>query len=304
MRKKYWDIYRNADVPMPAVTIPYEAQDPHSQRILESCDFRRFDVTEANTRAARRAYFAAISYLDEKIGELLETLETCRFAENTVVVFTSDHGDMLGERSLWFKMNFFEPSARVPLMIAGPGLQSRSIAAPTSLLDILPTLVDLAGGAIPQAGLDGASLVPLASGASDPGRTVLAEYAAEGSIAPMVMLRKGRFKYVYSDPDPPLLFDLAADPHEMRNLGTDPSHAAAAQEFAAAVAARWDLAAFEADVLASQARRRLVYEALRSGSYFPWEFQPQRDASERYMRNHMDLNVLEATSRFPPPEKA
>ena len=117
------------------------------------------------------------------------------------------------------------------------------------------------------------------------------------------MLRQGRFKYIHSDPDPPLLFDLAADPHETQNLAANPVHAATAREFAAAVAARWDLAAFQADVLASQARRRLVYEALRSGSYFPWEFQPQRDASERYMRNHMDLNVLEATSRFPRSEQ-
>jgi choline-sulfatase len=302
MRKKYWDLYSEADVPMPAAAIPYQAQDPHSRRILESCDFRRFDVTEANARDARRAYFAAISYLDERIGELLETLETCRFAENTVVVFTSDHGDMLGERGLWFKMNFFEPSARVPLMIAGPGLHSRSVAEPTSLLDMLPTLVDLAGGPVPQTGLDGTSLLPLASGASEPDRCVAAEYAAEGSIAPMVMLRKGRFKYVHSDSDPPLLYDLAADPHELHNLAADPHHAATVREFCDAVAARWDLAAFEADVLESQARRRLVYAALRNGRYFSWDFQPLRDASERYMRNHLDLNVLEATSRFPPDE--
>jgi choline-sulfatase len=302
MRQEYWDLYAGADVPMPAVTIPYEAQDPHSRRILDSCDWRRFDVTEANVRDARRAYFAAISYLDEKIGELIDTLGTCRFAENTVVVFTSDHGDMLGERGLWFKMNFFEPSARVPLMIAAPGWQSRSIGEPTSLLDLLPTLVELAGGSLADipTPFDGDSLVPLACGTAEPNRTVLAEYAAEGSIAPMVMVRRGDLKYVHSDPDPPLLFDLAEDPQELSNLAGDPAHAETAAELAAAVTARWDLGAFEADVRASQARRHLVYEALRNGSYFPWDFQPLQKASERYMRNHMDLNVLEATSRFPP----
>jgi choline-sulfatase len=67
------------------------------------------------------------------------------------------------------------------------------------------------------------------------------------------------------------------------------------------LADRWDLAAIRADVLASQARRRIVYEALRNGSYFPWDFQPLQKASERYMRNHLDLNVLEARSRFPKP---
>ncbi len=78
----------------------------------------------------------AISYLDETIGGLLDTLKTCGFDENTVIVFTSDHGDMLGERGLWFKMNFFEASARVPLMIAAPGIEPRSITEPTSLLDV------------------------------------------------------------------------------------------------------------------------------------------------------------------------
>src|SRR5918997_173664 len=213
---------------MPAVAIPYQAQDPHSCRILDSCDWRRFGVTERHVRDARHAYFASISYLDEKIGELLSVLATCGFADNTVVVFTSDHGDMLGERGLWFKMNFFEGSARVPLMIHAPGMWSgRSIAEPTSLLDLLPTLVELAGGSGAQnpIPLDGASLVPLASGAAEPGRRIAAEYMAEGSIAPIVMLREGSYKYVHSEPDPPLLFDLASDPGERVNLAADPAGA-------------------------------------------------------------------------------
>ena len=306
MRQKYWDLYRDADIPMPAVSVPDEARDPHSRRILESCDFRRFDVTQQNVRDARHAYCAAISYLDEKIGELLEALQTCGFAENTVVVFTSDHGDMLGERGLWFKMSFFEASARVPLMIRAPGFQPRSISEPTSLLDVLPTLVELAGGAVSEipGPLDGKNLVPLALGAAEPGRRVLAEYAAEGALAPIVMLREGPFKYIHSEPDPPLLFNLAVDPEELTNIAADPAHSAIADRFRDAVLERWDLAAFNADVLASQARRRLVYEALRNGAYFPWDFQPLQKASERYMRNHMDLNVLEATSRFPPPGKS
>ncbi|HWT30035.1 MAG TPA: choline-sulfatase, partial [Propylenella sp.] len=304
MRRKYWDMYREADVPMPAVQIRYEAQDPHSRRILDSCDWRRFAVTEKHIRDARHAYFAAISYLDEKIGELFETLATCRFADNTVVVFTSDHGDMLGERGLWFKMSFFEGSARVPLMIAFPAAWSgRTVTAATSLLDVLPTLVELAGGsveAIPNP-LNGASLVPLASGAAQPERTVAAEYVAEGSVAPILMLRDGAFKYVHCEADPPLLFNLAADPEERVNLAAEPDHAELTDAFRKQVERTWDIASFRESVLASQARRRIVYEALRNGSYFPWDFQPLQKASERYMRNHMDLNALEATSRFPRP---
>lgn len=302
MRRRYWDRYDEADIPMPAISIPYEEQDPHSRRILDFCDFRRFNVSERHTRDARHAYLAAISYLDDRIGELLETLETCRFADDTIVVFTADHGDMLGERGLWYKMNFFEGSARVPLLIAAPDrFEPRGIAEPTSLLDLLPTLVELAGGSIAEAlPLDGRTLVPLASGRAEPGRGVLAEYAAEGSIAPMIMVRAGPFKYIFSEPDPLLLFNLASDPEERDNLAADPAHAPLVERFRAVVADRWDLSSFNADVLASQARRRLVYEALRNGSYYPWDFQPLQKASERYMRNHMDLNELEAASRFPP----
>ncbi len=303
MRRRYWDLYADTEIPMPA-KISYAEQDPHSRRILDSCDFSRFEVGEEHIRDARRAYFASISYLDEKVGELLDTLEACRMGEDTVVVFTSDHGDMLGERGLWFKMNFFEGSARVPLLLRAPGRWAgRSISEPTSLLDVLPTLVELAGGVpaeIPTP-LDGQSLVPLASGTAEPGRGVVAEYAAEASIAPMVMVRAGPFKFIYSEPDPPLLFNLLNDPQERENLAHDPAHAGLFERFRAVLADRWDLAAIRADVLASQARRRIVYEALRNGSYFPWDFQPLQKASERYMRNHLDLNVLEARSRFPKP---
>jgi choline-sulfatase len=291
---------------MPAIAIPYEDQDPHSRRILEACDFRKFDVREEHVRAARRAYLAAISYLDEKIGDLFETLRACRFDENTVVVFTSDHGDMLGERGLWFKMNFFEGSARVPLLIHAPRrFAPRSVSEPTSLLDVLPTLVELAGGSPEKIAtpLDGRSVLPLAEGAQTSSRTVLAEYAAEGSIAPMAMLRDGRFKYIHSESDPPLLFDLASDPAELQNRAADPALADVVAAFRAAISERWNFRAFTADVLASQARRLITYEALRNGSYYPWDFQPLQKASERYMRNHMDLNVLEATSRFPPADR-
>jgi choline-sulfatase len=302
MRQKYWDLYAEHQIPMPARHISYGEQDPHARRILDSCDFSHFNVRDEQVRDARRAYFAAISYLDEKIGELLEVLSACRLDENTIVLFTSDHGDMLGERGLWFKMNFFEGSARVPLMIHAPGrFGSRSVSEPTSLLDVLPTLVELAGGSVAEipTPLDGQSLVSLASGQAEPGRGVVAEYAAEGSTAPMVMIRAGPFKFIYSQPDPPLLFNLLNDPEERENLADDPAHVRLVERFRVVLADRWDLDAFTKEVLASQARRRLVYEALRNGSYFPWDFQPLRLASERYMRNHMDLNVLEAQARFP-----
>jgi choline-sulfatase len=125
------------------------------------------------------------------------------------------------------------------------------------------------------------------------------EYAAEGSEAPIVGLRDGRWKYVRCELDPEMLFDLEADPQELRNLAGEPAHVETLARLRALADVRWDLADFDAEVRESQARRWVVYEALRNGAYYPWDFQPLRAASERYMRNHMDLNVLEEAQRFP-----
>ena len=125
------------------------------------------------------------------------------------------------------------------------------------------------------------------------------EYAAEGSYAPMVAMRAGRFKFVHCEIDPPQLFDLESDPLERVNLAANPEHAALVATFMEKVRGRWDMAAFDAAVRESQARRWVVYPALRNGAYFPWDFQPLQKASERYMRNHMDLNVLEESKRYP-----
>ena len=142
--------------------------------------------------------------------------------------------------------------------------------------------------------------MPVAAGTATRGPVPM-EYAAEGSVAPMVALRDGRFKLTVCAADPPLLFDLDADPHETRDLAADPAHAATLARMLAAVAARWDLAAFDRAVRESQARRRLVYEALRNGAYFPWDHQPLQRASERYMRNHMDLNDPRGHPALPAP---
>lgn len=300
-RRKYWDLYENCQALDPETGfIPQEQQDPHSQRLYRASDYASFEIMRDNVRKSRRGYFANISYVDDKVGELLDLLDRTRMADDTIVVFCSDHGEMLGERGLWFKMSFYEGSARVPLMIAGKGVPAGLIATPVSNLDICPTLCDLAG--IDMSAImpwtDGQSLVPLAN---DGIRTapVLMEYAAEGSYAPLVAIRQGRHKFVHCELDPPQLFDLEADPLERDNLAADPTKAALVAEFMRAVRARWDMASFDAEVRESQARRWVIYPALRNGAYYPWDFQPLQKASERYMRNHMNLDNLEESKRFP-----
>jgi len=297
-RKKYWDLYEGCDHLLPETpAIPYEEHDPHSKRIFDANDWRSFDITKDNIRDSRRAYFANISYIDDKIGEILAALEAVDQAENTIIMFVSDHGDMLGERGLWFKMNFFEGSARVPLMICAPQMPARCVKTPVSTLDVLPTLAELAG-------IDMAEIMPWTDGRSlvsapDEPHPVLMEYAAEASYAPLVAIRQGRWKYIHCELDPPQLYDLEADPHERHNLATAPAQAETAGNFAKTVQKQWDMAAYDAGVRQSQARRWVVYEALRNGSYYPWDYQPLLKASERYMRNHMDLNIVESRQRYP-----
>ena len=299
-RKKYWDLYEDCEHLMPTVgDLGYDNQDKHSQRIFDANDWRNFNISEDDIRRSRRAYFANISYLDDKIGDVMEALRGTRQEEDTIILFVSDHGDMLGERGLWFKMSFFEGSSRVPMMICAPQVAAGLVETPVSNIDVCPTLCDLAGVDMSEvmSWTEGHSLVPVANGE---GRGPVAmEYAAEASYAPMVALREGRFKYTRCALDPDQLFDLEADPHELTNLVDDPDHADTLADLRAKADARWDLDQFDADVRKSQARRWVVYEALRNGSYFPWDYQPLQKASERYMRNHMDLNVVEENARYP-----
>ena len=300
-RKKYWDLYEECDHLMPEVgDLGYEAQDAHSKRIFDANDWRNFDISDEDIRRSRRAYFANISYIDDKIGEVMEALRSTRQDENTIILFTSDHGDMLGERGLWFKMSFFEGSSRVPLMISAPNMTPGCVSDPVSLIDIVPTLCELGQVAEGTGALwsEGESIVHLGQGGA---RTtpVAIEYAAESTIAPMVSLRQGQFKFNACAADPYQLFDLENDPHELTNLADDPAHADTLAKFRDMADARWDLGAFDADIRASQARRWVVYDALRSGEYKAWDFQPYQDATRRYMRNDMDLNDVEENARFP-----
>lgn len=300
-RRKYWDLYEDCahlDPKVPA--IPYDDLDPHSQRIFDANDWRSFDIGTDDIRKSRRAYYANISYLDDKIGNILEVLDATGQTENTIIVFVSDHGDMLGEKGLWFKMSFFEGSSRVPLMVAAPGLEPRRVDTAVSTLDVTPTLADLVGIELGEVTpwTDGETLMPLARGGV---RTtpVRMEYAAEASYAPLVGIVEGRWKFISCVLDPDLLFDLETDPHELTNLASDPRHAETLACLKSMASEFWDLKAFDAEIRQSQARRHVVYDALRNGTYFPWDFEPLQRASERYMRNHMDLNHLEDSKRFP-----
>jgi choline-sulfatase len=297
--QRYWDLYRNSDIDMPAHA---PALDAHSRRLRHVCTMDSEPVTEAQVRAARHAYYGAIAYVDDLLGRLMEALRSAALAEDTIVVLTSDHGEMLGERGLWYKMSFLEGACRVPLVIASPGrFAPRRVRDSVSLVDLMPTLIEIAGGSAQSLGLniDGHSLAPHLRGAGGHDEAI-GEYLAEGTIAPLVMIRRGPFKFIHSPTDPDQLFDLESDPGERDNLTDNPSQATIVAEFRAEVGKRWNLSELDARVRESQRRRRLTDAALNKGSGHAWDFQPFRDAARQYMRNSMDLDDLGAVARFPP----
>ena len=114
IHKKYWDRYEGVDIPQPEVRIPREKQDAHSQRLLKVCDLWDADMPEEAIERARRAYFGAMSYVDDNVGKLMEVLKECGMEDDTIVIFSSDHGDMLGERGLWYVLRTTAETSAVP----------------------------------------------------------------------------------------------------------------------------------------------------------------------------------------------
>ena len=298
----FWDLYDGVDIPLPTVDVAQALQDPQSERILKVIDLWGKTMPTEAIRRARRAYFGACSYVDAQIGKLMRTLTDCGLRENTIVVFSGDHGDMLGERGLWYKMHWFESSARVPMVVHAPGrFQPGRVSQSVSTVDLLPTFVAMAGGQLdPGLHIDGRSLMPHLS-AGQGHDEVIGEYMAEGSRETVVMIRRGRYKFIHAPQDPDLLFDLQSDPRELNNLAQSPAHTQPIAAFRDEVASRWDLPTLNARVLDSQRRRRLVYASLQHGRRTGWDHQPLVDAGQQYMRNHIDLDDLERRARFPAP---
>lgn len=257
--QRFWDIYPVDEIDLPEIPDGHlENQHPVYQRMRGM--FGCFDISEKLVRRARVGYYGLITYLDEKIGRFIHTLEETGQLENTVVIYTSDHGEMNGEHGMWRKSNFYEASARVPLQIMLPGKLSagKRIDEVVSLVDLTATLVDYAEtSSIGQ--LDGESLLPLIQGtATDWKDSAFSEYLAHGVEGPMAMLRKGKYKFNYSLGDPPELYDIDDDPEEFINLASKPEFQDVCNELEAELLSKWDPIEIEKQVRESQKARILI----------------------------------------------
>lgn len=305
--QEHWDRYGPAQIAMPSVPeIPYAELDPHSQWLYIAHGQDRHHITPERVRRARHAYYAMASYVDEKLGRVLSALDAAGLGDDTLVVFCGDHGEMLGERGMWFKQTFYEWSARVPLMVRWPGrIAPGRRAAPCSLVDLLPTFLDVAasGGAPriePTDALDGASLLPTLQGDDeDAARDVLAEYSSEGVVAPSRMVRRGDYKYVYTRGLPSLLFDLQRDPQELRNLAGSAAHADIEAALHARLLADWDPEDIHARILASQKRRLFLRQLSIARKSFPdWTYEARAGDRDRFVRPASALGAVGAKPRM------
>ena len=220
-------------------------------------------------------------------------------------MFSGDHGDMLGERGLWYKMSYFENSVRVPMLISHPRqFKPHRVSQSVSTLDLMPTLVELVGSKlIPGLPMDGMSLMPHLYGSGGGHDNVFAEYMGEGTVAPLMMIRRGDWKYINCPVDPPQLYNLAKDPLEITNLATstDEETRKVFQAFDKEAHAKWDFKKITDDVLTCQRQRRIVWSALTKGRFESWDWKgdAKDDGRLKYIRSQIPLDELERKARYP-----
>ena len=230
--EKYWTPYKGK-VPMPKIPAGHLDSQPRNYKHLR-IGFNMEDVPDAIVRKGRELYYGLTQWLDDEIGKVLKALAGSEVADNTVVIYTTDHGENMGEHGLWWKNCVYDSAARVPLMVSWParwaGGQRRTAAC--SLVDLVRTLAELARAETP-ADWDGASMVDWLDDPKTKWRDIaVSEYYAHNIASGYAMIRMGRWKYTYHTPADAdhlaerELYDMQADGGEFTNLAAEPAHAA------------------------------------------------------------------------------
>jgi len=290
---EYWDLYNHDDIELPTVPeIPLDEKD-HLSRNLHYCQARHlYTVTDDHRRNARHAYYGMISYIDDKVGELVNALERSGLRDNTLIVFTSDHGEMMGERGIIASMPTSYKKARVEQNV--------------SLMDLMPTFLDIAAGKpfdeyIDK--IDGQSLLSAMNGKPESlSDVVISEFAADGSTGPSRMVKKGEWKYMYLEGVDTVLYNLKDDPNELNNLSGHLDHKNIEQELHEIAMQDWDPEHWRRVISHSQQQRLKIHHITQGDPTYVYKIRDDDDA--RYIRNAGAADT-KARARLPwvPPAK-
>ena len=259
--EKYFSMYPLGEVPMPIQWRPEEWPDhPHVEAFRNARVQTRVEVPSTTaTRRAIAAYLGMCTFMDYQIGRVLGSLADSRQDGHTRVIYTSDHGETMGDYGLWGKSVMYDSAVAVPLIMAGPGVPAGAIRdVSVSLVDAFPTICDAVGVQLApdDQSLPGSSLWPMAQAECMPSRSSFAEYHATGSTSAAYMLRTERHKYVHYVGFAPQLFDLLNDPEERHDLAGNSAHALLLQRLETELRTIVDLEATEA--LAKAAQRQVI----------------------------------------------
>lgn len=312
-RQDFWDLYDTDEIDMPRVgRIAPEELDPASQYLYFGHRRNRYRIDDEAVRRTRHAYYGMISYVDSLIGQVLATLREVGLEEDTIIVFASDHGEMLGERGMWYKMTMYEWSVRVPLIVCGPGIEAGRRKEVVSLADLAPSLIEMGGGQAEKipVPLAGTSLCRLISHGADPNwpNVAISDYSAGAAPGPIRMVRKDRYKYVDVCGYAPLLFDLENDPDELDDLAGRPDMAGIAEELRAIAHAGHCPKDYKAKIEQSQRERVFLRTISDSSGRDPnWAYVAQAGDATRFVRGGGLKQGAHATKfalQLPPAQEA
>lgn len=226
--QEYYNMYPLEDVILPKQYALDERPKHPALEIYRKIWSTTDEFDEETLRKAVAAYYGLCTFMDDQIGAVLKVLEETGLSKNTRIIYTSDHGDTLGDHGVWFKSTMYEGSVGVPFIMSGPDLpQNKVLDTPISLVDSFPTILESVGAKAEEEDHDlpGTSLIPIAKGETNPDRVMFSEYHAMGSTSGVYMIRKGQYKYIHYVGFDAQLFDLENDPDEMRDLASDERYA-------------------------------------------------------------------------------
>jgi len=221
---EFYALYDPKLLPPPKAPLPEgEVEHPVLKNLRLACDYDA-SFSDEDKQVAIASYYGLCSFVDDMVGKIIAKLSKTGLDQNTVVIFSSDHGECLGDRGFWTKMVMYEEAASIPLIMSGPNISPRKECAPVSLIDLYPTILDIAGiERVSGEAIHARSLFETLK-RPDKDRLILSEFHDYGAQTGMFMLRHDNWKLIYYPGFEPQLFNLEKDPEEEENLANDKGH--------------------------------------------------------------------------------